>query len=514
MGIIKRQSLKSSMVSYAGVALGAVFFFLVFPHIISEEYLGFVQMLIGVAAIFAQLVAIGMPSVLYRFYDRWKDKPLLNNYNSIALLLILLSFVIFVPIGYLFKGIIIDIYAKGSPLFTNYFWVIFPLILIQSITFYFEMYSMVSLRVTVPTFLREFLNKVLLIIIVFLLAKNIVTEFQFVFLYIVIYAISLAVLIFYAVRFFQFRLGNARQFFKNNSYKKEVFSYARSATGMSFLANIINFADTLLIPAVLNMGLLGIYGRPLILGVLIHVPYRSIANISSPIIMEAISNNDMKQVADLNKKISINLFLIGLFLFTLVVANGDNFFRLLPDKYSIAKNVLYIIAAGRLIDMAFGLNSEILFSTKYYKWAVYFTLIMTALVFGLNLILLPKMGIDGAAIAATVSLIIFNILKTSFIYIKYKFHNFSKAYIPLILVALIVIFLANFIPFVEWPWLNKMMGIKRADVIVNMFAKSSIVLLLFIPPIIALKISPDFNDFFKLIISGKIFKGGHKMEEL
>lgn len=514
MGVIKRQSLKSSIVNYLGVGLGAVFFFLIFPHIISEEYLGFVQMLIAVAAVFAQLISVGMPSVLYRFYDRWKNSVKLSNFHSLALVLITIAFAVFIPLCFIFKEDIINFYGKDSPLVSKYFWAIFPLVLIQAYTFYFEMYSMMLHRVTVPTFLREFLNKVLLILIVFLLAKNLISEELFVIFYIAVYLVSLSVLIFYAVKCFQFKLGTVKGFIQNNIHKKEVSSYARSATGLSFLMNLQNFADALLIPAILSMSMLGIYGRPLILGVLIHVPYRSIANISAPIIMEAISNNDMRKVADLNKKISVNLFLIGIFLFTLVVANGDNFFRLLPPQYAVAKNVLYIIATGRLIDMAFGLNSEILFSTKYYRWAVYFTIIMVALVFALNLILLPKIGIDGAAIAAAASLVVFNILKTIFIYVKYKFHNFSFAYIPMILIALAVIFIATFIPFVEWTWLNELMNIKRADVIVNMAAKSLIVLILFIPPIIALKISPDFNDFFKLIITGKIFRGGHKMEEL
>lgn len=514
MGIIKRQSLKSSVVNYLGVGLGAIFFFLVFPHIISEEYLGFVQMLLAIGAVFAHLISLGMPSVLYRFFAKWKDSEKLRNYHSAALVIITIGFLIFLPLGLLFKSDIIEIYAKGSPLITKYYWVIFPLIFIQAVNLYFERYSTMCHRVTVPTFLREFLNKVLLISLVFLLAKNLVSEQLFVILYIFIYLSSLSILIFYAIRYFKFELGSFKAFFKKNEENKEVFSYARSATGMSFLINLQIFADALMIPALLSMSMLGIYGRPLILGVLIHVPYRSIANISAPIMMEAIGNNNMRKVADLNKKISINLFLIGLFLFTLVVANGDNFFRLLPEKYAVAENVLYIIAAGRLIDMAFGLNSEILFSTKHYRWIVYFTIVMTTLVIALNLILLPKIGIDGAAIATTVSLIVFNILKTSFIYSKYKFHNFSKAYIPLIIIGVITIFISSFVPFIEWPWLNELMGIKRADVIVNMIIKSAAVLVLFVPAILALKISPDFNDFFNLIKSGKIFKGGHKMEEL
>lgn len=269
-----------------------------------------------------------------------------------------------------------------------------------------------------------------------------------------------------------------------------------------------------MIPYFMGLGALGIYGRPLILGQMIHVPYRSIANISSPIIMEAWTRNDVKKIEDLNRKISVNLLLIGLFLFCMVVVNADNFFDILPAKYSIGKSVLFIIAFGRLVDMSFGLNTEILFSSKYYKWTVYFTIIMVGIAIGLNVLLIPKIGMEGAAIAVASSLIVFNILKAIFIYVKFKFHSFSKPYIPLILITAISILATYFVPDFSSVALNESIGSPIASVLVNVIIKSSVAATLFLLPITFLKINPDLNDFVKLITSGKIFKGGHKMEEL
>ena len=45
MGIIKRQSLKSSIVNYAGVLLGVIFFNFIFPHLLSAEHLGMIRLL-------------------------------------------------------------------------------------------------------------------------------------------------------------------------------------------------------------------------------------------------------------------------------------------------------------------------------------------------------------------------------------------------------------------------------------------------------------------------------------
>jgi hypothetical protein len=52
------------------------------------------------------------------------------------------------------------------------------------------------------------------------------------------------------------------------------------------------------------------------------------------------------------------------------------------------------------------------------------------------------------------------------------------------------------------------------NALVNIAFKSMLGAGLFLVPLFFLQVSPDFNDFVKLILNGKIFKGGHKMDEL
>ena len=514
MGIIKRQGLKSSIVNYFGAGLGAFFFLIVFPNIINESYLGLVQMLLSITLVFSQLAVMGTPNVLFKYYEKWKDKGATDNYNSFSLIVILVGFVLFSIIFLLFKEQIISLYAKRSALFVKYYWVVLPLIFIQALTYYLEVYSMMQLRVTVPAFLREIVNRSLLIFILFLLAYNMIAEPLFIWLYLFIYILSLGVLLFYAIRFFNFRFGNAKEFLKDNTDLKEQKHYGRNALALNVLGGAQNFIDSLILPVLMGLGALGIYSRPLILGQMIHIPYRSIANIASPIFMEAWTNNDVKKIEDLNKKLSINLLLIGLFLFALIVVNADNFFSLLPTQYAEAKNVLYIIAFGRLLDMSFGLNSEILFSSKYYRWVVYFTAIILVITIGFNILLIPIYGMDGAALAVTLALVLFNITKQVFIYRKFHFHCFSRAYISLILISIVAIGSTLFVPAFTSEYLNQLFSTPIASVLLNTCIQSFIVLVLLAVPILYFKISPDLNDFMKLVVSGKIFKGGHKMEEL
>jgi O-antigen/teichoic acid export membrane protein len=508
MGIIKRQSLKTSIVNYLGVFIGVIFFVFVFPHIISEEYLGLIGLLQSLTFILVSLPLLGLAHVLLRFYSVWKNGETTHHFNAFSMLMLAGSLCVFAVAYYLLKTPIINTYSRHSALFLPYFLFIIPLVAIQAYTQYFEIYALVKLRVAVPAFLREIVTRLLIIALVFLFAYRYLTEQQFIYGFLIVYMITFLILTVYIVKKQHFKAYGARSFIQNKDFRHQMM-YGGGMLMLTIFANVSNFLDSIIIPAYLGLGALGIYLRPLVLGQMIQVPYRAISLISIPIIREAIVENNIKKVKELNRDIAINLFLIGCFLFTLLISNTNGIFSLFPPKYIVAKNVLYIIAIGRLCDMAFGLNSEILNYSKYYKFLTVFSGIMMGLTIILNMLLIPRYGLNGAAFAVTSALIVFNILKTIIIWQKFHFHCFSKHYITLIILSAFVCMVLYFIPMIQF--LNHHMFLNS---FLNIVVKSMTGTFLFLIPAYYFKISPAMNDFIQLILSGKIFKGGHKMEHL
>lgn len=511
MGIIKRQGLKSSIVNYLGVLIGVVFFILIFPHIVPKEYLGLISLLQYLMYFFASVSSLGVSNILLRYFSEWekKEPEKINEFNAFALFVIIIALFIVSILYVTFHFTIIEYYKNQSALFVPYFYVVIPLIVFFTLNQYFENFALVNLRSAVPAFLREVLNRVILIVVVYLFAYKILDEKQFVWSLTLAYAIPLFILLFYAIKILGFKTANPFKYLKNNSSLKSQLLYGGGLFLLGIFSTVYTFLDGIILPAYLGLGALGIYFRPLVLGQMIQVPYRAIGLIASPIIREAFVQNDLKKVKQLNRDISINLLLIGCFLFTLLIANTDNIFLLLPQEFSIAKNVLFIIGLGRLLDMAFGLNSEIISYSNKYKYVVILSGIMMLMTIGLNMLLIPIYGMNGAALAVSISLVVFNILKTILIYKKFHFICFSKHYITLIAITIFVIGILYFIPYIKF--LNHHMFFNP---ILNIAFKSTIGVILFLVPTYMFNISPDFNDFFKLVISGKILKGGHKMENL
>lgn len=509
MGIIKRQSLKTSIVNYVGVLIGVIFFNFIFPHLISEDYLGLIGLIQNLTYILVSVPMLGLAHLLLRYYSVWNNEEKVKQFNGFAFLTMGIALFVFSLLYIASKSTIIQNYESRSSLFVPYFFLVIPMVIFQAYTQYLELYAMVKLRVAVPAFLREIAVRVLLIALVYLFAYKLISELEFIYGFVAVYGITFLILLAYSFRILQFKLGRASQYLYSTKDLSSQLKYGGGMLLLMICSNIHNFLDGIILPAYMGLGVLGIYMRPLVLGQMIQVPYRAISQISLPIIREAIVNNDMKKVYELNKNIGLNLFLIGCFLFALLIGNADNIFSLLPPQYQVAKSVLYIIAAGRLLDMAFGLNSEILNSSKYYQFIIVLSVVMMLMTIGLNIFLIPRLGMNGAAIAVSVSLVVFNLLKSMIIYSKYKFHCFSKHYITLLGITLMVIGVLFCIPFVQFiqhhMFINSLM---------NISFKGLIGALLFLIPVYAFRISTDFNDFTKLVLSGKILKGGHKMEHL
>lgn len=509
MGIIKRQGLKSSIVNYVGVIIGVIFFNFVFPNIVSKEYLGLIGLLRNLMFVFAALPALGLGHLLLRYYAVWKDDKKTTHFNAFALVSMSIALGIFSILFFLFKNEIISYYQKESALFIPYYFALIPLVVIFTFTQYFELFSLVKMRSAVPAFLREVVNRILLILVFYLFIYHVIDEKYFVYGFVISYLLPFIILLIYAKYGLHFKAKSPTQFIEKTSNFKEYIHYSGGMLLLTVFSTIHNFIDGIILPAYLGLSALAIYMPALVLGQMIQVPYRSFALISIPIIREAIVDNNIKKIKELNSSIALNLFLIGTFLFTLLVSNSDGIFSLIPPEFSAAKNVLYIVAFGRLFDMAFGLNSEILNYSKYYRYIIILSGIMMAMTIALNYFLIPIYGINGAAIAVSISLIVFNISKTIVIYQKFHFHCFSKHYLTLILISVVVICILHFVPMITFIKHHRFL-----NSCINIGFKGSIGAIFFLIPTYFFKVSLDLNEFIKLILSGKIFKGGHKMESL
>jgi hypothetical protein len=128
MGIIQRQGLINSVISYTGLLLGAISLLFIQPYFLSKEEIGLTRVLFSFSSLIATFMPLGMNVITLKFFPHFRNHEK-GHYGFFGLMFILpiIGFLLFGSILFIMKGYIISKYIDQSKLFTDYFYYIFPL---------------------------------------------------------------------------------------------------------------------------------------------------------------------------------------------------------------------------------------------------------------------------------------------------------------------------------------------------------------------------------------------------
>ena len=488
MGVVKSQSIKSSISLYIGIAVGAINTIFIFPHVFENQpdHWGLVQLLIGYAIAISTFSHLGAPQIYNRFF------PVIKKKGQLLFFSILLIF-----LGFLFTSIAIVVwqdnilsFLKASELLKDYF--LYVLLLVCFISFY-NVYASVSrsyLESTVPIFLNEVFLRLYTLAILVIHGFKWIDFHQFVLLTLCGYLLKLTIIFIW-------------QYLKNQLH----FEFSTSSIDISKLlrfgvfvvagnasATLVSKIDLFMIGALMNLEDVAYYSIAFFIGSIVKVPARSIGAISIPLLAKAWERDDHRQIKDLYTKSSINQLILGGLFFLCVWVNIDSLFELLPEKFACGKQVVFYIGLAQLFNIATGVNGSIIINSKYYKYDMIFNLVLLMLTIGINYMLIPIYGIDGAAMATAMSVFVFYSIKTLFVYFKMKMHPFTKKTFYTITTFLCIYFLVD------------SLSIWGENIYISIFVKSCFIILSFIPILFYLNLSKDLIDLTKEFLRIKKMK--------
>jgi hypothetical protein len=90
MGIIKRQTISGTIITYAGVIIGFITSALIFPEYLTTEQIGLLGVFLSYSYIFAQLATLGTGRITIFFFPTFKDKS--KNHHGFFYLMGIISF--------------------------------------------------------------------------------------------------------------------------------------------------------------------------------------------------------------------------------------------------------------------------------------------------------------------------------------------------------------------------------------------------------------------------------------
>jgi len=475
MGIVINQSIKNSVTTYIGFVFGAINTLFLYVNFLDDTHYGLVIFLLSTANILSPLLSFGAQHALLKYHSSFTNKVSKDKLISSLLLLPLVAIGIVFAVFTVFRPEIQAWLSHKNPLIASYFWLLFSAAIFMA---YFEVFyalARVQYQSVVGNALKEILLRVSVMVLLFLVYLELLTVNQFIYALVIAYFIRTVFMAIYALRISDFSFS-----FQVPKNYLAILKYTAFIV-LTFSVTAIFFdIDKFMIPMYKALKNNAFYSVAVFIAMVIEVPSRAMRQILWPLTAKALNDNDSKQLAFLYKESAINMLIIGGLLYLLILLNIQDFYHLLPSKYSGGFYIVFMISFSKLYEVSLGNNDAILYNSNAYKVLVFFGVFLVLGMILLNNYFIPKYGIEGAALATLITMFSYSTLKWVFVKIKFGMQPYSwnSFYVFVIIKSLLTIFLL--IP-LHFP------------VIVNIILRSLVVVLLYISAIFFLKASPTLN---------------------
>jgi len=487
LGIIVRQSIANSIMTYMGIGLGFLLTIFLYPHILNPDQYGLTRVLISAAIISSQFAHLGFNKMVIRYFPFFSQaKPRKHGLLFWAFVVPMAGFILFTVLYLLGSDLLIRFYSEQSPLFVNYYLWVIPLTLF---VLYFEVLNnyLRSLRdTTTGSFVNEVSQRLLVIIILGFYFFEWISFTQFIILFVISYGSQPLLIMLQIWRKEEFRIKPNFDILRKPLIKG-MANYGLYSLLGGLTTILVWNVDVMMLGSMAGLEATAIYAIAFYIASVITVPQRSIEKIATPLLADFIKNKQWDEVLSIYRKTSINQLILGLFIFGLIWVNLDALFLLLPDVYAAGKWVVFIVGIGKLIEMVTGSNGIILINSKHYRVGFYTNIILVGITILANYLLIPIYGIEGAAIASAFALFVYNCVKYFYLWFRMNLQPFTGSTVFTLILGSAAIYISYAILQFDSVW-------------INIPVKSVAFVIIFLVPALWLKLSPDLNQLL-----GKIF---------
>lgn len=495
MGIVLKQSFRNTLIIYGAFLIGGLNTIIFYPRILESKFYGLVTFLLSSSNIIMPLVAFGVQYTIVKFFSSYETKEQKDKFLSSV---IFLPIFIALPLGffwdYMHEWIMSRVTEenKGIESYT------FSIYIITICCAYFELFyswTKVQLNTVFGNVLKEMWNRVVVMLLLLAVFFEFITKPEFIYYLTIAYVLRALVMMFYA-----FSVYLPKFYFRLPDNFSEIVKYSSYIILAGSAGAILLDIDKIMIPGKETMEKAAYYTVAVFIGTFIEAPSRAMSQILQPLTSKSLNESDTKEVESLYKKSSINLLLIGGLFFILINCNVQELFKLMPEKgYAGGELVVLMISLAKLYGMFLGNNRDIINNSKFYRIALPLSIFMALSVYLLNTLFYYDMefGTDGLALATLITLLISNTFKIWFVNYKFSITPFTNKSFQLILIITVLFF-----GFYFWNFSIPTLNLFDFDIapILNIIAKSILILITYVFIIIKLSISEQINDLVKKYI--------------
>lgn len=492
MGIIIRQSVKTTIVNFIGVGIAAISTLFIYP--LYADIYGFAQFLIGTAALFVPFASLGIANTVIKFYPKFETQ---DKSNQGMLSMLLMAFVVVYGLALVFFSIfrvplttwLHNIGVDKESMMPEWFTIILVITGIMILNYILIAYATSNKRIVVPQIISQLGIKIFMPVAILTFAALAVSKIQFAWWLICFYLFVSIMMILYLMYLGVFKLQKPNWQFLSTPLKGEIFQYGMFSSWNQIGSVLALRIDIVMIPMMLTWSSGGIYAMMVFLANVIEIPARAVRSIAAPIISESWEHGNIDEIKNIYKKSALNLIIPGLAILVLIWFSFDGIAGISsdPSKLLAGKYAFLFLGIGKLLDLCTSVNDQIIAYSPKYKYNLIFILVLGVVNVILNYTLIEEYGITGAAIASCIAYAVYNTIKLLFILVSYKMQPFTLPVFKVFLIGAILAGILYILPNIEFA---------LGEIIVN----GLITCLIYFPAIYFLNISPDFNKLCNIVL--------------
>lgn len=464
---IQRQSILSTFAIVAGFVLGGINMVLLFPKVLTGEEFGLTRVVNDFSVIAANFATLGALPVMYKFFPLYRRylPAERNDLPFITLFVFVTGIVITGLILALFQPQIIAAFGRNNPIFPGYYWLVFPFTLFYAVFIFAEPYAWYAGLSVQSNMLKETLFRGLTLIFLVLITLRLIDFSTFMVLFSLIFMLPALLLLGMVMKKGMLKTTTTLSPVTRR-LKGQMFRFS----GFIFVATVINITavlcDTLFLAGAKGFALAAVFAIAQYASNLIEVPLRSMTGSAVPVLAEYWRAGNRTGILSIYRKSCINLLVAGMAVGGLLLINVNNLIEFLPKEYSIIGLPILLLIIGRWINLAGGLNAQIIQTSKYLTWDFGANLVLSLVAIPLNFFLIRYYGILGAALANLVVWSVYNGIRFIYLYQKFGFQPLDRKNLEAFLVFGLLIIICYLLPKVTNLYVD---AIWRSSLFVTLF---------------------------------------------
>jgi O-antigen/teichoic acid export membrane protein len=239
----------------------------------------------------------------------------------------------------------------------------------------------------------------------------------------------------YAVRHFPIRIRDGERVLMG----KELLAFSLPLLASSALGFLMAQTDTLMLGYYAPSEQVGFYNAAYLLAIVLPIFLESVSTMYMPVASGFVARNYRVELKNMYRSTTKWLFIFTLPLFLIFFLFPSQILGLaFGGDYPTAARALQLICLGDFFHTLLGPNGMTLVAYGRSSILMLVSIIATLINVVLNIFLIPRWGITGAATASFIALALVNALQSIYLFKDYRIHPFGSSYAKPVLILMAV----------------------------------------------------------------------------